>query len=292
MPTILSKSQIEVYKKFEETKIKDYTDSLLLREMIAKELILITELIGITSQNIPSKWAMKTIIDDFIINKYGHWAVSEIRLAFELALKEVISCPTEERFKDTTWILSHFQSLSIPYLERVFKAYQIYKDKTKIQVSNYIDDLHKKSKIVEDYPKVDKAIKEVLIQMYNEILTGKSISYLFQVNSHYEFMNQLGLIDFTADEKIKILNNCEMEIVQIEQNEKLEKRGLAKFNSKYEIKDKYDRARKKTVILQLFKFKEMHMSEELFINTLNKACFISEEITKKNIEWQIGLKKI
>lgn len=100
-----------------EPLIKDLKDI----EPLKQALRYVFVLTGLKDENIPEEKYAKPVLLNFIRETFGTYRASEIRIAFELALKKEFEVET-----------NHFQNFSANYLSNVLNAYSAHRAKVSI----------------------------------------------------------------------------------------------------------------------------------------------------------------
>lgn len=99
-----------IVKAFDDPKIRDCSD-----DQIKMELKYIFALVGL--REYPTD-ARKQVLIDFIRENYGFYALTEIKIAFQMAVKREIDCET-----------NHFEMFSPSYFGQIFGAYIEYRNR-------------------------------------------------------------------------------------------------------------------------------------------------------------------
>lgn len=269
-------------------KLAQYDDEISAKNAIGDQLKLIFELIGLRSDNWPSK-AANIAIAQFVYLNYKNIAVQELKYAFDLAFQSRLSVKLE-----------HFQSFSIPYLASILSAYLKYKETILEKVSEFESLQNQINEKIKRYQESDRLLKEIILSSYQEVLDDKDISYQFNMENHYDILSIIGMIDFDAETKLEILADAEEEL-----KEQIIKYKAQIKNARRDRKDvqaitfianqleenfngeSYALAKSNTFKLQLKRFKSNGLKIQDLETKVNGdfgVCFLDSKVRKSILE--------
>lgn len=275
-------------------KLAQYDDEISAKNAIGDQLKLIFELIGLRSDNWPSK-AANIAIAQFVYLNYKNIAVQELKYAFDLAFQSRLSVKLE-----------HFQSFSIPYLASILSAYLKYKETILEKVSEFESLQNQINEKIKRYQESDRLLKEIILSSYQEVLDDKEISYRFNMENHYEILSIIGMIDFDTETKLELLADAEEEL-----KEQIIKYKAQIKNARRDRKDvqaitfianqleenfsgeSYALAKSNTFKLQLKRFKSNGLKIEDLETKVNGdfgICFLDSKVRKSILELKVKLR--
>lgn len=194
---------------------------------LAQRLTLIYFIIGLRSHHFPTK-EEDFILFNYIRKKYGNRTIDEFYLAFDLAINNKLDIDDHKVY----------DQFSIEYLVKIMNAYGRY-------VFALMKDEKKQVKQIESMP----LTKEEKQKDIADFLNQKEINSKFLPVYLYDWMNELNMLNYTDEERIKFYavairaKKVELEIDALKHADDLNKRQLLQqFNHyiKTEFKDAPD----------------------------------------------------
>lgn len=162
-------------------------------------------MIGLTK--LPTKENAKEIAR-FIYKRYPEFTLEDLYNAFEYALAEVITSGRNDPKEN--W-LDHYQSFNIKYFNPILAAYRKFKSAAVSKIEKEIQMDAEAIDFIELRQKNSAGIKRTILLMYQYYLDN-NYGMIFTTVHEYDYLDELGLIMSTPEEKRKYLDEAKGQI--------------------------------------------------------------------------------
>ncbi|MEX0940098.1 MAG: hypothetical protein WDZ41_01960 [Candidatus Babeliales bacterium] len=199
--TNLETSKSKVIKAFNEVKIFNTEND----ELLKSTLKYIFVMVGL--QNIPSREEFHVLVT-YIKDNYSSYSVSEIKIAFELALKGEFEAETNHFGYFSCKYLSEILRAYIEYRMRIAKEYMIEQQRQKdLEEQNKTPNPEKVRKLKSEF------FDQTLAPFFDNYKKEKKLYFgLVPVRIIYESLKEFNYIDLSVDEQNNIKKEAGNEV--------------------------------------------------------------------------------
>lgn len=229
----------------------------------------IFEMIGLRPDNFPSATGAKDI-SYFIYKRYPEFTLEDIYNAFEFALAEITTPPGNPK---EDW-LNHYQNFNIKYLVPILNSYRKYKSAAVTKIEKQIYKTTEANNFLDIRIKNDLGIKRNILLMYQYFLE-EIYESIFTTENEYHYLDELGLIVSTPEEKNRYMKEAKAEIMAKGRSQgQLKNAILATAFMNKNVINIYALAKHKCILQLFHEFAEYGVPIWMFSVWMNNACFI------------------
>lgn len=236
----------QIVKAFEETKIKDLSD-----DEIKNVLKYIFVLIGL--RNFPDN-TEQVVLLQFTRENYGFYGLSELKIAFEMAIKKQFECETK-----------HYESFSPSYLAQVINGYSEYRSRI---AKEYMIEKQR----IKDEQEENREISEEEKQKLKKDFFDQVLKPLFDNYKEKKKLNfgltPVRIVYMTLRDDYKVINLSDQEMIQIKEKAKEELDDKVKT-----CKMTGQKKTKKEIWTELCRIKAIELSFDYLISNKKELKF-------------------
>lgn len=189
---------VEIFQKSREERIGSCAESIMM-EKVAGVMDFIMRDMGVRTT--PDTYS-RVRMSQFIVRRYSDLSLSELKLAFELAVIGELNVDEKD--------VKHYNDFSILYVSRILNAYKTKRRESIHNVTLALPQPEIKP-TQEEIEKIHTQFINVICNLYDKQKGGEDVTHRF-TGIIYDYLNRLGLIKISATTKKQFMVLAKMKL--------------------------------------------------------------------------------
>lgn len=195
---VVGNLNVDIFQKSREERICSGTETLMM-EKVAVTLDFIMKDMGV--RNTPDTYS-RIRLAQFVVKRFGDLALSELKLAFELAVVGELNLEDKD--------VKHYNDFSLMYVGRILGAYRTKRNDSVQRVKLALPEPEKKP-TPEELKTIHENFISMICNLFERQKAGENVTQRF-TGFMYDWLNRIGLIKLNVKTKKELMTRSGREL--------------------------------------------------------------------------------